>query len=149
MPGHNNLSAEAMPDTTLIIRPSVSFAQPEPLVVFAGEPARVHIVVKARAAGPGKLKLRVEAETCFFVEGTEMRSSVEQAFECKDEWAGQVETFAFQMMTTQPSSEDILLRFYASASNSSGGLSAETPAFRVNLKSKRLSTDTVRIEIPA
>jgi hypothetical protein len=122
----------------MAVTPSISFAQQAPLIVFSGEARTADVLVRPKVLGICKIRIEVLADECAFRVGNELVKFVEQGFECKDEFSSSVVPVAFTLICTNPSMEDIMINFRATATNSSGGVSVPTPLFRVDVKNRPL-----------
>ncbi|RMG56057.1 MAG: hypothetical protein D6722_27045 [Bacteroidetes bacterium] len=120
-----------MPDP---IKPFIQITEPEPLVIFDQHPDDIEVMVQAKALGTCTVRLHIHADECAFRVEDELAPVVEHQFECQNIFQSTVLKVPFTVVCTNPSDEDILIRFTAEAVNSAEGQSMPTPAFNVDLK---------------
>lgn len=122
----------------ILPKPEISFTQPGELVVFADTPATVEVLVTPRAVGAGQVHLKCIADEIAFRDEANQKISSEITFDfqCHDAQENQVLPLRFVLVCSDPSDQDILIRFDTWAFNAQGQKSPPIMQLKVRLKSR-------------
>ncbi|MDX2284634.1 MAG: hypothetical protein NW241_10745 [Bacteroidia bacterium] len=116
------------------IRPFVQIVEPEPLVAHEAQTAGLDVLVFPKALGVCKLRITLLADECVFQEPGGLTQALEREVFCSDLFKGILTEVRMTLVCSTPGSQPILIRVYAEAQNSEGGVSARTPDFNVDFR---------------
>lgn len=118
-------------------KPLLRFAHPSGLTVFTDEASEVDIILSPGVVGRVQVSLHCLADEVAFKVDQAVRSQADFEFDCANADEHQLLQLQFVLVCSDPSDQDILIRFEASAHNQAGQQSPPIPQLPVTLKPRR------------
>ncbi len=136
-------------DLNITPKPELSFTQPGGLVVFVDTPATVDVMLTPRAAGTGTIHLKCIADEVAFRDERNQRitSVLDFKYNCDDPNENQLISLGFILVCSNPSDQDILIRFDAWAKNATGQQSPPIMQLPVTLKPRNAESDSTHLTV--
>ncbi len=124
-------------------KPQIAFANPDGMTVFNDTPTSVELILTPRAEGKGKIFLSCIANEVSFkdVNNNQISSEISIDFDSRSASGNLMIDFPFTLVCSDPSDQDILIRFDAKAKNSAGEQSPPIMQLPVTFKSRAASRD--------
>lgn len=130
-------------------KPLLRFAHPDGLTLFADEESQVSILLSPGVEGEVKVTLLCLADEVAFRVDNQVRTEVEFTFHCVQVDEHQLLQLTVIMVCSDPSDQDILIRFDAKAINQAGQHSPPIPQLPVTLKPRNRSGSPLSPSLPS
>jgi hypothetical protein len=118
-------------------KPLLRFAQPDGLTVFTDEASKVDILLSPGVVGKTTVTLLCLADEVAFRVGNQLKSHADFELEFDQADEHHLLRLQFVLLCSNPSDQDILIRFDAQAVNHAGQQSPPIPQLPVTLKPRQ------------
>jgi hypothetical protein len=130
-------------------KPLLRFAHPDGLTLFTDEEAQVSILLSPGVVGEVKVTLLCLADEVAFRVGDQVSSEATFRFQCTQADEHQLLQLKVYMVCSDPSDQDILIRFDGKAVNQAGQHSPPIPQLPVTIKPRRGDGSPLSASLPS